>query len=765
MTTKLLNNNQNVELELLSLLYTQARPAILGSLLVSSCLVFILWGIVTNLLLLAWFGLMLVVTLLRAIIIKIYLKKKPSEIHFWRNLFILMTGMTGLIWSLVGTFLLPSSEVYQTVTAFALAGVSSGAIPYFSGSRIAAAVFVVPILFSFAICLFLQSTAAHQILGILTLLYLVLLIISSFRTHHAIVSAIKLKFENDELLSNLSAEITERKLAEKLLRDSEEQYRLVTDALPALISYIDNDFYFRYINKAYEDWFGKPLHTMIDKPIQQILGKTAYTIFLENIETIKNKTTIHYETIMHFRENEERYVSVTIIPHMKDNTLSGFFSLISDMTPRINYLATHDVLTDLPNRSLFNERFSQSLKRATTKNYPVGLLFLDIDHFKNINDTMGHDVGDSLLIKVAKRIKQVLRKEDTLARLGGDEFTIVLENIHKNEILSIATQICQAFLIPFSLEGKDIFVTASIGISIFPVDGHDMQILMKNADMAIYLAKEKGRNRFEFFTTELNNRILKKLAIESHLRLALEKNQLFVEYQPVHDIKQSKITSLEALLRWNIPELGPIPPAEFIPIAEELGIIVPIGEWLIRTVCQHQVQLQHEGIFTSVSINISARQFREKNLAVIITSILKETGLEGNCLTLELTESLIMQDIEYSIRVIKALKELGIKISIDDFGTGYSSLSYLQKFPIDILKIDRSFVNHIASNQDDESIVSAIIAMAHSLRLIVIAEGVETSEQLAILQKNHCDQIQGYLISKPIPFDKAKTFMGAILVG
>jgi diguanylate cyclase (GGDEF)-like protein/PAS domain S-box-containing protein len=774
---------QNITAELVYLLYSQAPPAIIGSIVVASCLIYALFSVLPHDSLFTWYGLIWAVSVARYSLIKIFLSQKraPEQSAYWRRLFIVTAAISGIAWSITGTALVPASAVHQTFIACSLAGITAGAIPFFSGSRVACAVFITPILLPYSIFLLLQNNITQQLLGVLTCLYLVLLLISSFRTHLAIYNAVKYKFKNDELVHNLSLakkemesinfelgnEITERRLTEKLLQNSEEQYRLVTDALPVLIAYIDNDLYFQFNNKVYEEWLGMPMNEITGKKVQDVIGTTAFSIFYEYYEKLTQLKPVTYETVLNLHNNEERYVSVTLIPNIQEGVMNGLFSLISDMTPRINYLATHDALTDLPNRSLFNARFSHALKRSSSTNNLVAVLFLDLDHFKNINDTLGHDVGDYLLIKVTERIKNCLRSSDTLARLGGDEFIILLEDITDKQIVKVATKLCESFILPFYLNSRDVFITTSIGISIYPTDGTDMKILLKNADMAIYRAKEKGRNTFEFYTPEMNEKILKKLNIETNLRNAMDKKELFLNYQPVIDVHTHKIISLETLLRWQHSHLGLISPAEFIPVAEEIGLIVAIGEWVLRQACLQIIAWQEAGIFPDgmrLSVNLSARQFKERNLVKMISNILTETGLSGECLTLELTESLIMHDIDYNIKVINSLKEMGIAISLDDFGTGYSSLNYLRRFPIDIVKIDQSFVRDIIKNADDASIVTAIIAMAHSLKMKVVAEGVETAGQYALLKERGCDEIQGYFISKALSAVKLVEFLAKPIV-
>jgi diguanylate cyclase (GGDEF)-like protein/PAS domain S-box-containing protein len=772
---------QNIAAELVYLLYSQAKPAIIGSLFVATFLTYSLYHVVPDRALFGWFGLMVTMTVMRYWLVKMYLKARPvaADNKMWWKLFVCMTGFAGVSWSLAGAYLMPGNDIHQTFIACSLAGVSAGAIPFFSGSRVACAVFVIPVLMPFAMWCFIQNDITHNVLGLLTISYLFLLLISCFRTHKVIYNAVKLKFENDALVLNLTstqnqmviinnslqAAATERKHAEELLRESEEQYRLVTDALPVMIAYIHNDMVFGFNNKAYESWFEKPLSEITGKHVADIFNPETYAVFLENYAKLKNNKPYTFETIIQFHDRDECYVSITMIPHIKDNAQQGIFMLISDMTPRINYLATHDALTDLPNRSLFTARFSQALKHAEINNTRVAVLFLDLDNFKNINDTQGHDIGDMLLISVANRVKKCLRNTDTLARLGGDEFTIVLEDISHDNLIKVSTKICESFTEPFQLPNHEVFITTSIGISVYPTDGKEMQGLIKNADMAIYRAKERGKNRFEFYTPIMNEHFQRKITLETNLRTALENNELNVFYQPVIDIGSNTITSLEALLRWENPLLGSISPVEFIPVAEESGLIVSIGEWVIRQVCEQNLIWQKSTLLPQklrVAVNLSARQFRETTLVDQIVAILTETGMSGEYLTLEITESLIMQEMDSSIKVLKKLKDLGIIISIDDFGTGYSSLNYLRRFPIDIIKIDRSFITDI--DNDDNSadaiaIITAIIALSHSLKMKVIAEGVETIPQYNLLRSLDCDQIQGFLISRPVPVQEITAFL------
>ena len=426
-----------------------------------------------------------------------------------------------------------------------------------------------------------------------------------------------------------------------------------------------------------------------------------------------------------------------------------------DAEDRLSYLAQYDVLTRLPNRILFRERLEQAIGRAQRNNTLVALMFLDLDRFKEVNDTLGHPIGDRVLQRVSERLTKHLRHVDTIARLGGDEFTIVLENIHNvDEIIATANKIQEALSNPLIIEGREIFVTASIGISVYPFDMEDIDELLKNADIAMYQAKQEGRNTHQFFASEMNTKTTARLKLESHLRHAVARNEFSLAYQPQVDIKSGRIIGAEALIRWNDHELGPITPAQFIPLAEETGLIVPMGEWVLRTACAQNKAWQSTGCTPiPMAVNLSARQFRQANLLEMIALTLHEADLDPHYLELEITESVIMHHSERTIQTLQKLHAMGVKLSIDDFGTGYSSLSYLKRFPVHKLKIDQSFVHDIGNNPDDAAIVTAVIAMARGLKLITIAEGVETPEQLAFLQGLNCQEYQGYYFGKPMSAD------------
>ncbi|MBU0966968.1 MAG: EAL domain-containing protein [Proteobacteria bacterium] len=453
---------------------------------------------------------------------------------------------------------------------------------------------------------------------------------------------------------------------------------------------------------------------------------------------------------------------------------------VQDITERIKteekirFLAYYDGLTGLPNRQLFLEHFNQALFAAQRDGSKVALLYLDLDRFKRINDTLGHSAGDKLLKAISICLADSIRSSDivakaclpdkpgvTLSRLGGDEFTILLTRLAEEEQAGrVAQRILDLLSQPNRIADQEVYISGSIGITLYPSDGEDVDILLRNADVAMYHAKESGRNSFQYFSEQMNQRTMEKLSIETDLKKALERNELLLYYQPQIDLQTGKLAGVEALVRWLHPRLGMVPPSMFIPIAEETGLIVDIGQWVLVEACRQAVQWQKAGFVpVRMGVNISSLQFKQQSLATLVGQVLQKTGLAAGCLELELTESAIMQNVSLVNDTLIDLKKIGVNLSVDDFGTGYSSMSYLKRFPLDTLKIDRSFVMDITTDANDAAIIKAIIALAKSLGLKTIAEGVETGEQLAFLQEQGCDEIQGFFISRPLPSREAEHYL------
>ncbi|WP_051620585.1 putative bifunctional diguanylate cyclase/phosphodiesterase [Paenibacillus sp. UNC451MF] len=461
------------------------------------------------------------------------------------------------------------------------------------------------------------------------------------------------------------------------------------------------------------------------------------------------------------RKNGEIYLEWITIHTIKDrhNKITHYIGIFSDITERkqyedkLTYLAHYDVLTGLPNRVLFLERLQQAIEQAQISDQTVALLFMDLDHFKIINDTLGHMIGDQLLQHIAIRLRECVGSDDTIARLGGDEFTVIIPYRHSLEpVISKLETICQQLTIPFKCKDQELFVTVSIGVSLYPSDGEDTETLIKHADIAMYHAK-KQKNHYQLYTTNMNDTFLRRIHLENGLRKALDREQLTIVYQPQMNLSTGRVYGLEALLRWEHSELGVISPAEFIPIAEESGLIVEIGEWVLRSVCLLNKKWQSKGYSpVKMAVNLSARQFLQHNLVQSVASILEDTGLDPHYLILEITETVSIHQIESIVSILSQFKQLGVEVAIDDFGKGYSSLSYLKQYPVHILKIDKCFVDGIdADDSPNRAIIKAIIDLAHSLNLRVIAEGVETQDQLGLLKELQCNYIQGYWLSKPLP--------------
>jgi diguanylate cyclase (GGDEF)-like protein len=442
----------------------------------------------------------------------------------------------------------------------------------------------------------------------------------------------------------------------------------------------------------------------------------------------------------------------------KSGELLGAIIAINDITDRkqaestISYMAFHDSLTGLPNRELLNKNLLQKIDHAGQLHQEFSVMFVDLDGFKMVNDTLGHAMGDLLLKQVAVRLNSCIRPVDMVSRHGGDEFIIILDEISGEETNKIAESLLQSIAVPFVLGGKEIYITLSVGISTFPLHGISAETLIKHADSAMYRAKANGKNNYVYYSSDIDDKNLNRLSMATSLRKAIENKELELHYQPKVSISKDQIVGVEALLRWKNAELGWVNPADFIPIAEETGLIVPIGEWVLRTAAEQNKKWQDAGFAPlTVSVNLSARQFVQEDLVNKVEQLLKETGLAPSCLKLEITETMAMFNMQQSIQKLKELKAIGIGISLDDFGTGFSSLKYLKEFPISELKIDRSFIRDMELNPQDASIVIAVISIAKSLNLTVVAEGVETEQQLEFLRQQQCDEIQGFLFSRPVP--------------
>jgi diguanylate cyclase (GGDEF)-like protein/PAS domain S-box-containing protein len=477
-----------------------------------------------------------------------------------------------------------------------------------------------------------------------------------------------------------------------------------------------------------------------------------------------------FESEVYRKDGEVIWISETARAVYDENgNVTMFEGTVEDITERkryqveLEYQANHDALTGLPNRALLNDRLHQAIRYAQRHGTGVAVAFLDLDRFKIVNDSLGHYIGDSLLKIVATRLQSCLREGDTVARQGGDEFVLLLSSHEdKGALVQVMHRVLGAVMEPFRIAAQDFNVSCSIGISVFPDDGRDAQTLLKHADSAMYKAKATGRNNFQFFTAELNDGITERLEMETRLRRAVDDDQLLLHYQPKLDLGTGSICGAEALLRWHLAGGAMIPPQRFIPIAEDTGLIVPIGAWVLRTACNHHQARQAAGLQpVPISVNVSASQFRDHAFVEMVAAVLQGSGMPPHCLEIELTESMVMHGAESFIATLRALKKLGVTIAVDDFGTGYSSLNYLRRFPVDRLKVDRSFICEMTVDRHSAAIVKAIITLAHALDLRVVAEGVETEQQLLMLRAYGCDEIQGYFYRRPLPHSDFEVFLAA----
>jgi len=562
-------------------------------------------------------------------------------------------------------------------------------------------------------------------------------------------------------------DITERKEATERLR----LFARIFDTINEGVAVTDASNNIMLVNPAFSAITGYSATEAIGKNPRILHSGLMDKVFYDKMWQSIKKTGRWQGEITDRRKNGESYIEWLSISTMKDERgeFSHHIAVVSDISERkaaeerMVYIAQHDFLTGLPNRMMLHDRLTQAIAHAEREQRKVAVMFLDLDRFKAINDTLGHLTGDKLLQIVADRINSVARTSDTVSRLGGDEFAIMLPYIENtDDIAMIALKLLASIAGPCVIDGNEIEVTTSIGISVFPEDGVDSESLIAHADAAMYQAKGNGRNNYQFFTREMNRRTLERILIKNKLSHALERNELFLLYQPQVDLQSGHIIGAEALIRWDNPLYGKVLPAQFIPIAEENGLIPPIGEWVLREACRQNQEWRKLGLMKiTMAVNLSSVQFRQKNLGEIIKAILSESGLAPSGLELEITESVVMQDAEAAILLLEDMKAMGLKLSVDDFGTGYSSLNYLKRFPIDKFKIDKSFVRDLTTDTDDAVIVSTIISMAHSLKLKVIAEGVETAEQLAFLKQQGCDEIQGYYFSQPVSAEEFRKLLSS----
>ncbi len=569
---------------------------------------------------------------------------------------------------------------------------------------------------------------------------------------------------NERMFIGCARDIGERRKAhEKQIEAKEWEMTKLSSAVDQTADSImitDRNGIIEYANPAFVDITGYSRDEAQGKtPGIFKSGHNTSDDYKQLWQTILNGEVYRNVLVNRKKDGTLYYEEKTISPLKDcDGNITHFISSGKDITERmqteerLHHLAYHDILTDLPNRALFIERINTAINQSSGKDNRCAVLFIDLDNFKNINDTLGHGVGDLLLQAVPSRLLSCVRKYDTVARFGGDEFSLLLERLPNSQVVAkMAKKLIAILSEPYTIQNQTLYLTASIGISLSPDDSTDASTLIKNADTAMYRAKDTGRNNYQFYSTEMGTRAIERLSLETSLRVAMERDEFELYYQPQVSLHSGRIIGAEALIRWHHPELGLVVPDKFIPLLEETGLIIEVGMWVLNTACKHGAAIiSRTGEPFRMAVNFSGKQFRDNALTEIVGEAIETNQFPAPLLDVEITETVLMQSDNYSLENISGLKALGVQLSIDDFGTGYSSLSYLKRFPVDIIKIDRAFVNGVTDNPEDAAIVTAVIAMAHSLKLKVVAEGVETQEQVEFLREYACDYLQGYLFSKPV---------------
>ncbi|MDE2089528.1 MAG: EAL domain-containing protein [Gammaproteobacteria bacterium] len=770
---------QKIRAEQIHILYRHAPGIYLASLLVIGGITYMFWDAVPRAHLASWTEIITAVTLTRLLLVWMYRRAAPTPERAgpWGILSALGSGVAGILWGSTAIFLyVPNSILHQTFLLLCIAGMMAGAvsslISYMPAFRAYYLAVSLPFVVRLATQMSLSTSSGHvtDTLAVLFVAFSVMLYFFARSSHNTVLESLRLRFENSDLARELLArkehvervneelqiEISEREKAEEYLRLAANALENTADG----VTITDAERRIVFINKAFSIITGHTLEEVSNKTPERVLTDRPETSAHAAIENALRETGCWRGEISARRKNGEIYPALLSISAVRDvmGSVTHYVGVFNDISTykqfeeRMKFLAHHDALTQLPNRVMLQGRFRETANRAERYEKQAALLFIDLDRFKTINDSLGHSVGDLLLQSVAVRLSEGVRKIDTVVRLGGDEFVILLDDLPEiQDAASIAQKLLDVLARPFMLAGHKLYVSGSIGISCYPRDGTDLEALLRNADAAMYRAKDLGRNTYQFFSNEMNVRAFETLVLANSLHAALERKEFLLEYQPRVDLRTGKITGVEALIRWQHPELGVLAPAQFVSLAEETGLISAIGEWALRTACLQARAWSVSGHGPlRMAVNLSARQFSQPDILQRIITVLDETGLEPPSLEIEITESMMMGDTETTEKVLNELSALGVMITIDDFGTSYSSLSSLKHFPIDYLKIDQFFVRDVPNDLDDVAIVRAIIAMAKSLKLRVIAEGIETQAQHEFFTEEACEEGQGYYFSRPM---------------
>jgi len=725
-----------------------------------------------------WWCLIVVISSARYLMARSFLSTDPDATAtvIWRQRYIVTTALSAAVWgSGAVLFMWNAPDGARLFTGLVLSGMVAGAVPILAAVPAAFRTFTLPVLTPIALVIFLQADSAlHWAFGIMTIVFLAAMVVSARYLHETLDVAIRLGLEKGRMVENLEqaraaaeAALDERKRAEATLQASEERYRLILQHSPTGILHYNNDLIITYCNNR--------LSQILQAPHEKLIGLDMKTLKDQRVlpalrAALEGQKGVYEGEYLSTLSGAQIWVAMSCTPlHGSHGRNEGGIAIIEDVSDKkkseeeIRHLAYYDPLTHLPNRRLLMDRLGHALSASTRSQEFGALMILDLDHFKSINDTQGHDIGDRLLVEVAQRLAACLRQEDTVSRLGGDEYVVMLERLGQSErsaatlAESIAEKIRFALSLPYVLGGSEAeyFSTTSIGLTLFRGQDDSAEVLLKQADVALYQAKDAGRNVVRFFSPAMQSAIESRTALEGALRRGLDKGEFCLYYQPQVD-QAGRLIGAEALIRWLPPGQGVVSPAQFIPLAEESGLIFQLGQWVLDTACAQLKTWERDPRTRDLqlSVNVSARQFHQSDFIEQVRQSLLASGADPTRLKLELTESVVLDNIETVIGRMQELDRLGVGFSLDDFGTGYSSLSYLKRLPLDQIKIDQSFVRDVPGDPNDSAIVRAILAMSQSLGLQVIAEGVETQAQRDFLSENGCNAYQGYLFGKPLPIEE-----------
>lgn len=738
--------------EQISIAYRQAPSALLAMVVISALLAAVQWSVIDHHIIVYWLALQLCIAVWRGYLYKVFLKNFSADsAEAMKKNFFAGLIVSSIVFGSSSIFLFPSGDIiHQAFLSFVIAGMSAGAITTLSSLRHAVAIFLTLTLLPLIIALGLEQSTIHYVMVSMVVLFWIMLTVISKRFY-------------DNIYQTLRTGKLHQHSLEKL-RSTEERFKTIFNQAPIGVFYYDNDCIVVEVNDTMSQILKAPKETLVGfdmnnlKDIRLIPAiKTVY----QGQEG--NYSGPYYSTL----NNLDMHIDLHTSPvYDNDGNIIGGVGIGMDISDRVDsentirHLAYYDALTDIPNRFLLMERIQQAIVQYKRNKIQAALMFINLDRFKTINDSLGHHIGDEILKDVVERIQQTIREEDTIARVGGDEFVILIsyhgtgvEHMTSN-VERIAEKIHQVIAVPFNIEGNMLNVTSSIGIAFINNNDETANDLLKHADTAMNHAKKEGKNSTRFYQNHMDEWIKKRLFLERELSNAINNHELELYYQPVIEIDTRKIIGAEALLRWNHPKLGLIMPDDMISIAEESGLIIPIGEWVLLSACKQCVEWKnknpHGDQITKIAVNVSALQFKQNNFVDVVKRVLEETQIDPHLLEIELTESMIIESLETTIEKMIELRTLGIRMSMDDFGTGYSSLSYLKRLPFSTLKIDRSFVRDLMIDDDDAAMIQTMISMASIFNMNVIAEGVETIEQFQFLERHKCQYFQGYLCSKPI---------------